>query len=326
LVQNPKMTPPGPMTESWQQQRLFEALARAFRAPRQLVLLLDNVQWCDQETLAWLPYLLMQQQPGGPRGPRSPKLLVVGTLRSEERNENDRLTTFLEDLRRSEQLTEISLGPLNEAETASLAAKVAGRGLDPALTGDLYRETEGNPFFLIETVRAWLQGGEAPAAGQASTADGRSLPPAVHEAILSRLNQLSPTARDMAGVAATIGRDFTYPVVARACGCEEVMLVRALDELWQRGIVREQGRESYDFAHDKFREVICAEMSAARRRLLHRQVAEALELVHGNDLDMVGTQIAAHYEQAGLHEMAALYSERDAGQANLIIRETEVVP
>jgi predicted ATPase len=58
-IQNPELPPPGPLTESWQRQRMFEALAQAFRASRQLVLLLDDAQWCDQETLEWLPYLLM---------------------------------------------------------------------------------------------------------------------------------------------------------------------------------------------------------------------------------------------------------------------------
>jgi predicted ATPase len=303
-IQNPELPPPGPLTESWQRQRMFEALAQAFRASRQLVLLLDDAQWCDQETLEWLPYLLMQRRPGSSEGQRSSRVLVVGTLRSGERREGAWLPSLLEDLRRSRQLTGIQLGPLDEEDTASLAESVAGQGLDPAVAADLYRETEGNPFFLIETVRAWLEHGEVPSSGQAPRSNGRTLPPAVHEAILSRLNWLSPEAREMAGVAAIIGRDFSYPVVARACGCDEVMLVRALDELWQRGIVREQGAESYDFAHDKIREVICAEMSAARRRLLHRQVAEALEIVYIDDLEAVGPQIALHYKEAGIPEAA----------------------
>jgi predicted ATPase len=303
-VQNPEIAPPGPLMENWQRQRLFEALSRAFGAKSQLILLLDDLQWCDRETMEWLPYLLMERRPGGWRGRRAPRLLVVGTLRSEEKHENQKLASLWAELRHGRQLTEIELGPLDEGETSSLAEGVAGQALDPALKAELYTETEGNPFFLIETVRAWLEDGEIPAAGQASTANGRTLPPAVYEAIVSRLNRLSPEAREMAGVAAIVGRDFGYPEVAMACGCDEIELVRALDELWQRGIVRERGTEAYDFSHDKIREVICAEMSAARRRLLHRQVAEALELLHIDDLEAVGSQIAQHYREAGLPERA----------------------
>jgi len=63
----------------------------------------------------------------------------------------------------------------------------------------------------------------------------------------ARLAQLSPPARELAGVAATIGRAFTFPVLARASDADEPTLVRWLDELWQRRIVREQGQEAYDF-------------------------------------------------------------------------------
>jgi DNA-binding SARP family transcriptional activator len=323
IVQHQDIALPGPLAESWQRQRLFEALAQPFRASRQLILLLDDLQWCDQETLEWLPYLLMPQQSGNAGTMRPARVLLLGTLRGEEQAGNDRWTSLLTDLRRSQQLTEIELGPLDEEETASLAANVAGRALDQAVAAELYRETEGNPLFLIEMVQAWLrEDGEVRGAGQTLTASGLPLPRVVHEAILSRLSKLSPTAREMAGVAAIIGRDFTYPVVARACGCEEVALVRALDELWQRRIVREQGIEAYDFGHDKIREVIVSEMSAARRRLLHRQVAQALEFVHADDLDAASGQIAAHYERAGLPEKALAYRQRAAAQVPRILGET----
>jgi len=323
LVQDRDIAPPGPLTENWQRQRLFEALTQAFRKPRQLVLLLDNLQWCDGDTLEWLLYLLRNQQSSTTGRQHPSRILVMGTLRSWERSGDDRLASLLADLRRSQQLPEIELGPLDREETVSLATNVAGQALDPALAAELYRETEGNPLFLIEVVRARLQeDGGMPAAGQDLPANGLPLPPAVHEAIRSRLGKLSPTAREMAGVAAIIGRDFTYPVVAHACGCDEVALVRGLDELWQRRVVREQGTEAYDFGHEKIREVIVSEMSAARRRLLHRQVAEALELIHADDLDAVSAQIAAHYEQAGLPEKAQPYYHRTAAPFHLILRET----
>ena len=323
-AQGRAVAPPGPLTEGWQRQRLFEALSQAFRAPRQLLLLLDDLQWCDDDTLEWLPYLLMPQQDSRAGRQHRSRILVMGTLRKWERISDDRLAPLLADLRRSQQLTEIELGPLDREETASLATSVAGQALNPTLAAELYRETEGNPLFLIEMVRARLhEDGKAPATGQNLAANGLPLPPAVHEAILSRLGKLSPTAREMAGVAAIIGRDFTYPVVAHACGCDEVSLVRALDELWQRRIVREQGTEAYDFGHEKIREVIYTEMSATRRRFLHRQVAQALESIHADDLDAASAQIAAHYEQAGLPEKAEPYYHRAAAQLHLILREAD---
>ena len=76
LSERPGLPPPGPITDGWQNKRFFEALARAFTVRRgRLLLVLDDLQWCDAETLDWLHYLLdVADRP----------LLVVGTVRSEE--------------------------------------------------------------------------------------------------------------------------------------------------------------------------------------------------------------------------------------------------
>ena len=108
-------------------------------------------------------------------------------------------------------------------------------------------------------------------------------------------------------MAATIGRSFTFSVLAEAGGEDEDALVRALDELWQLRIVREHGADAYDFSHDKLREVAYAGVSPARRRLLHRRVARALEIVYASDLDTVSGRLAAHYRQAGLAKRAVPY-------------------
>ena len=77
-----------------------------------------------------------------------------------------------------------------------------------------------------------------------------------------------PEARELVGLAATIGREFTFPVLASASDQGGDALVRSLDELWQRRIIREQGSTAYDFSHDKIREAAYKGLSAARRRLL----------------------------------------------------------
>ena len=124
------------------------------------------------------------------------------------------------------------------------------------------------------------------------------------------MSQLSAPARELAGLAATIGRRFTFAVVAHASYTGEDELVQALDELWQRRIIREQGADAYDFSHDRIREVAYHGLSQVRRRLLHRRVAEALETVNSATLDEVSSQLAAHYEQAALLDKASAYWQR----------------
>ncbi|HEX9131750.1 MAG TPA: AAA family ATPase [Ktedonobacteraceae bacterium] len=324
LVDKPGLPPPGPLTESWQRQRFFEALAHAVLQNSQpLLLLLDDVQWCDRETLEWLHYLLRFDQ-------KAP-LLLVGTERLEEMTTGHPLASLALSLRRQEQLTEVTLDPLNADETAYLAAHLTGEHLDPAVISALYQETEGNPLFVVETVRAGAVGKVK--TGQLSLENsharpGALLPPTVQLVISSRLAQLSPAAREVMGLAAVIGRAFTFDVLVRASSMDEDTLVPGLDELWQRRIVREQGSEAYDFSHDKLREQAYASLSAARRRLLHRRVGEALVSLHANDadtLDALSGQIATHYEQAGAVEQAILYYERAAGVAQQVYANTDAL-
>ena len=84
----------------------------------------------------------------------------------------------------------------------------------------------------------------------------------------------------------------------------------ALDELWQKRIIREQSPNVFDFTHDKLREVAYAEISAPRRRLFHRYIAQAVEALNVERLGEVSSQIAAHYEQAGMFEQALPYYQR----------------
>jgi hypothetical protein len=327
LAERPELPSPGPLTEGWQRQRMFQALARPFFQRRQLLLLLDDVQWCDAETLEWLPSLLHAHFGTGLAGGRATQLLLAVTRRSGEGPPDGRLETLLGELRQSRQVTEIELGPLDEAETFSLALDVAGRALNPFLKPLLYRGSEGNPLFVVEMVRAGQARGSQWIAehGREKARQELPLPPKVQGVIEARLGQLSAGARGLIGVAATIGREFTLDVLARVHGADEEASVRALDELWRRRIVREQGAEAYDFGHDRIREVAYAGLSAARRRFLHRRVAEALEAVHAADLDPVQGQIAGQYEAAGESERAIQHYLGAAAVAQRLYANEEAI-
>jgi DNA-binding SARP family transcriptional activator len=316
LVERPELAPPGPLTEVWQRQRLFEALARAILGARQpLLLFLDDLQWCDRETLEWLHYLL--------RFDAHARLLIVGTVRPEETTPAHPLEALLAALRRDWQVTEIALGPLDAAETALLAGHLAGGGLNAELAVHLYRETEGNPLFVVEAMRMGV--GAAKDTGPQVALHGLGMSPTVQAVITARLAQLSPQAHELVGLAAVIGRAFTFEVLGRASGGDEDTLVRSLDELWRRRIIREQGVNAYDFSHEKLREGAYAALHTAQRCLLHRHVAEALEMVYAQTLDLVSGYIATHYEQAGMVEQAVTYYQRAAEAAQRIYANAEAL-
>jgi predicted ATPase len=313
------------VTEYGQRQRFFEALARGILAASQpLVLLIDDLQWCDQETLEWLHFLL--------RFDSMARLLVVGCAREEELPQTHPLRTLLLHLRNSMPVTELTLQPLDAAETAKLASQVANRELDLSLVMHLFQETEGYPLFVVEMVRADL--------GRVSTSppetdrlprqppldDARTLPPRVHAVLVGRLLQLSASARAFVECAATIGREFTLDLLITVGNGDADSAVCALDELWHKRIVRERGANSYDFTHDKLREVAYGEISAPQRRMLHRRVAQALEAMHAEeDLDSVSGQIASHYERAGMIEQALPHYQGAAAVAQRVYANEDAI-
>jgi len=296
LAEHPDLHPPRPLTDSWQRRHFYEALKMAVASAAHdgspVTLLIDDLQWCDRDSFGWLHFLLTS----GTRG-----VLVVGTLRPEEVTGDHGLTTIAEDLRRAGVLEEIPVGPLDAEAAAALAARVANRELDSAYLNRLYQATNGNPLFVVESVRAKLEDTGAVEADVPLAAV-----PRVQAVIAARLAQLSAGAHELAGVAGAIGTAFSFELLARATDWDEESVTRALDELWQRRIVEsvEEGRGvgSYDFTHDRLREVAYAELSPVRRRYLHRRIARALEEL--NAREAVAGQIAAHCEAAGMIEEA----------------------
>jgi predicted ATPase/DNA-binding SARP family transcriptional activator len=315
VAEHPETPPYAPLTEFGQRQQFFRALALAtLAAPQPLLLVMDDLQWCDQETLEWLHFL--------ERFDPSARLLVVGAARTEETPPQHPLRVTLNHLRHTVAVTEIALGALDAAETAELAARIVDRELDASDAMRLFGETEGNPLFVIETARAGLEKllerrVVAESDAVAPIPDTETLPPGVRAVIASRLAQLSPPARELAALAAIVGRACSIDVLTQVSHVDEEHIVSALDELWQRRIVREHGTDTYDFTHDKLREVAYAEISAPQRRLLHRRVAQTLASLHADDLDAVSGQIAAHYEAGGAiaqaipaYHRAALVAQR----------------
>jgi DNA-binding SARP family transcriptional activator len=310
----------GHLTDGWQRTRLFEALARAAlgadpdRKPRPLLLALDDLQWCDQETLDWLAYLLRY-------APRAP-LLVVATVRRDEIDTRHPLMAFWLTLVRAGLLEEIALSPLDAEDTARLAGSVAGKALDESEAARIYQYTEGNPLFVVETVRAGLRGDAPwPLTGDVGRASA-DIPARVRAVIRWRLAQLSPSAQALAQVAAAIGRRFSMDVLARATGEDEAVLLDTLDELWRRQLIRlEEGATGvgladdvvYDFTHDGVRAVAYDEIGPIRRGAIHLRIARALDALGGD-----AGRLAHHYEQAGQAQLAIAHYRRAAEDSQRI--------
>ncbi len=317
LTERPDLPHSQPMTDSRQQQRLFEALTQVLRAVDEpLFLILDDMHWCDRETISWLRYLFSVW--------RDVPLLLVATVRPEEMTEAHPVHALWRELRIQQCFSEIPIPRMSEVESVALVNYVAGQPIDAEIATKIYAKTEGVPLFLVEMVLAYLldPDGEQKLLpiDERYPPDGEyvSLLPQIRAVIEGRLSRLSDHARRLAALAATVGRAFSYELLVHASDEEEEALVEALDELWQRHIIREQGVFSYVFSHDKIREVAYGQISPIRRRRLHRRIAHALETIHASDRDAVSGQLAHHYDWAGVTEQALHYYGHAAATAQRI--------
>ena len=309
IAARPDAPAPEPQLEHWQRLRFFEALAHAFRSAAPCALVLDDVQWADADTLEWLHYFL--------RTASDTPSLVIGTVRAEEEGDNAALGRLVRHLERDDRVTVLALGPLDEAATAQLAAAVAERPLDEAALARTFLETEGHPLFIVER-------GRMDPASQSSASSDNVLP-RVQTVVAERLALLSGDARAAAEVAAAVGRDFRFDILAQASDLEEDALVRALDELWRRHIVRVQADERWDFSHDRIREITYAGIGPARRRLIHRRIAQGMELLFANRLDEASASIAMHLDRGGHPARAVPFLERAAAVAARLSANEEAI-
>ena len=269
-----------------------------------VLLCLDDLQWADRETLDWLHYLIRFETPTS--------LLVLTTLRTDDAAERERCQPLLRQLQRQDRLSEIDLTPLSINDTTALAQQILGDELYATYAAQLYHETDGNPFYIVETVRArphsFLEPTDAarlPSYLESEVAD--QLPPRVRALIEERFARLSPLANEIMQLAAAIGRRFDFTLLIAVTRQDEDALVRGMEELWTQRIIREATPNSFDFVHDKLRVAAYTQIGPLRRPLYHRRIAEALANEQGAGRGSTDGQIASHFDRAGLRSQAISY-------------------
>ncbi len=325
--------------------RLFAAVAHFWRQVatlRPLLVVLDNLHCADASSLRLLAFLA--QDIGEQR------LLLLGTYREAGLGRQHPLSATLAELMTTRQFSRLSLPGISLEETERLVAAASAVPPAPAVVAAIHRRTEGNPLFLVETLRFM---GQAPGADDPRVAASllEAVPSGIRAVIGQRLNRLTPSCCALLEVAACIGRGFDLPLLAELvdggseAGSERVLL-GALDEaLAQRVIEVTSGlspvagiasgpsaavgrlaappaQPQYQFSHALIREVLYDEVPAARRVALHARIAASLQARHGADLDSVLSPLAYHAAAAlpvGSAAFALDIAQRAAARATLLM-------
>lgn len=268
---------------------------------RPLHLILDDLHWADSPTWELLAFLT--------RRVVSLPLLIIGLFREEDLPA-ERLP-LLRTIKRSDLLWTIELPRFTPNETADLARyltpKEAG---NPILAQRLYQETEGNPFFIVETVHILQETGSLQ-----KPLPITSMPNSIQRVIEARLDRLSAPSREALSCAAAIGRSFSYPLLQEILQVDSEEIITFIEGWQQRGLIHE-GKLGYDFRHDKIRQVAYVGLGRARREFIHGRIANVLE----NTIPHADVTTLAHHYSRSDQPLKALPYLTQAGEQALSLR------
>ncbi len=317
--------PPSPaLSPNEERLRLFDHVARfvqGLAAGRGVLLFIDDLQWADQGTLTLLQYLL--------RNLRGERLLVLGTYREVELDRAHPLAAALVEWNRERLATRIQLGRLPLPDTATLLATLLSQDtVTPEFTEAVFRETEGNPFFVEEVLKSLIEQGQIYREGgewHRGEVHDLAIPQSVKAAIGRRLDRLGGACTETLHTAAAMGKDFTFRELMAVTSHSEDEVLDALDEAATAQLVAGRSGEDFTFTHDKIREVLYEELNPIRRKRLHLRIGAGLEKLHARDVETRAQDLAHHFLEAGDLEKGMDYSMIAARNASRVFAHREAL-
>jgi DNA-binding CsgD family transcriptional regulator len=293
--------------------RLYQAIGRLLAAiaePGGLLLILDDLHWADPASLDLLLHVA--------RHHARARLLILGSHRTGPEEQRPEFQQALAALDRLRALKTVAVAPLAADEIAALAAGIAGSPVDRTLARSLFSQSEGNPFFAEELLRDWLETGVAVHEhGRwqlTGSVDPATRPAGILRAVRPRIDRLDPAAVDLLQTAAIIGRTVDLELLAEVAG-EPVETIEArLRQPLRAGLIRSDG-ETFAFSHDKIRETLYDDVTAARRRRVHGFIGRALEMRPHSDDGRRLSELAFHFGRSGDRARGASYARAAAEHA-----------
>jgi class 3 adenylate cyclase/tetratricopeptide (TPR) repeat protein len=285
-----------PETDRYLLFQAVTALLGAVARKQPVLLVVDDLHWAADPTVLLLKHLVTSNEPV--------HLLVVGTFRDSDLSRSHPLTGVLADLRRQPWVERVPLRGLRGDEVAALMERASGQALDRAglaLAEAVFRESDGNPFFVGEILRHLAESGAVlqKAAGWITIPDFDEviLPASVREVIGERVQRLGDEVRRVLSVAAVIGRDFDVDLLGVVADLPEPRLLDALEDATAAAVVAEvAGRpDRFRFCHALFQHALYEDLTVLRRARIHQQVAAALEERCGDDPGDQIEELARHW-------------------------------
>jgi predicted ATPase/tRNA A-37 threonylcarbamoyl transferase component Bud32 len=302
-----------------EQQRIFESIVtwvESLTARSPVVIFIDDIHWADSSTLNLIRYLARRME--------NDRLLLLFTYREIDLLNTNQIESVLNDLYKERLSTRLKITRLDREQTKTMLENMllpAGE-INSDLIDAIYRETEGNPFYIEEVTKALIEEGKLcyqDICWVSTNGQDIQIPQSVRATIQSRLARLPGVSQDVLRLASILGRQFDFDVLKQASDMDEDDLIDALEMAEKAQIINEvstsrTGATRFSFAHALIPSTLKDTVSTLRRQRLHRRVAEAIEHVHAGEETLLDT-LAYHYENSGDAEKALSYYLRAGERA-----------
>jgi class 3 adenylate cyclase len=288
-------------------RRTFEAIKRLLLREslnQPLMVIFEDLHWIDEQTQEFLN--LLADSIG------TAQILLLVNYRPEYSHHWNSKTYY----------TQLRLDPLGKESAEEMLASLLGDGKDlGALKSLIIQKTEGNPFFMEETVEVLLDDGALVRNGSIKLVKPLAelkIPPTVQDILASRIDRLRPAEKDLLQTLAVLGRDFALGLLQRVITKSQDELDGMLQALQLAEFIYEQpatGDIEYTFKHALTQEVAYKSLLVERRKVLHERVGLALEASFAQSIDDHLSELAHHYGRSGNSEKAVEYLRRAAVQS-----------
>ena len=252
----------------------------AVAAHRPLALLLDDIQWADDDSLVMLRYLV--------RTAPTSALFLLLAIRPEEIAQVTEAVNLLADMERMGVVRRLRLARFTQPETSALLRRVLGGSIDPASSAAMHAQSEGVPFIVEELARTYRESGMVQQVNEvwalARNAE-RLVPSAVRTLIQRRAARLPEETRAAIADAALLGRSFSLRdlqavrIQLGGDAAEPAELADALAPATEAGLLLEHAAGApadYTFTHEQVRDFAAAHLSRSRRRQIHAAIVDML--------------------------------------------------
>ena len=296
-----------PITPQRQKEKTLEAMEEHLAGlahAQPLLVVFEDIQWLDPTSLEFLERIVDRCE--------SLPILLVVTYRPD----------FASPWSSLSHVTTLVLNRLNRAHCEAMVSELThGKPLPPEVLEQIAADTDGMPLFIEELTKTVLEAGVLTDAGDHYVLDGPlrslSVPSTLQESLMARLDRLT-SAKDIAQIAACIGRQFSYRLLEAVAGPTGTRLENALAQLIEAELIYCRGTPPEaicSFKHVLVQDAAHNTLLRNKRRQLHERIARVLEEQFPTMADTNPEELARHYSEAGLAEQASEYWKKAGERA-----------